>query len=146
VIVDVPVVPARIVTLAGLAATAKSWTVYETEAERVRPLLVPVTVAAYEPAAPEHDNDEVTLEAVGLKVRTEGVRMQFRPFEGETFVERATFPAKPSNPVAITVVVPAAPARAVTLVEVVVNAKSWTVYVTVADAVLAPLVPVTVTV
>jgi len=33
VIVELPVALARIVTLAGLAATAKSWTVYETEAE-----------------------------------------------------------------------------------------------------------------
>jgi hypothetical protein len=83
---------------------------------------------------------------VALRVRTEGVRMQFRPFEGETFVERATFPAKLSNPVAITVVEPGAPARAVTVVEVVVNPKSWIVYVTCIDAMLVPLVPVTVTV
>jgi len=48
--------------------------------------------------------------------------------------------------VAITVVDPVNPARAVTLAEVVVNPKSWTVYVTVAEAVLVPLVPVTVTV
>jgi hypothetical protein len=134
------------VTLVGLAATAKSCTVYEIETEWVRPLLVPVTVTVYEPAAPEHDNDDVALEAVALRGRTEGVRLQFRPFEGETVVERATFPAKPSNPVAITVVEPAAPARAVTLVEVAVSPKSWTVYVTVADAELAPFVPVTVTV
>jgi hypothetical protein len=81
-------------------------------------------VTVYEPAAPEHDNDEVPLEAVALRETTEGVRMQFRPFEGETVVERATFPTKPSNPVAITVVEPAAPARVVTLDEVVVNPKS----------------------
>ena len=42
--VEVPVVPARIETLVGLAARAKSWTEYETETECVRPLLVPVTV------------------------------------------------------------------------------------------------------
>jgi hypothetical protein len=90
----------------------------------VRPLLVPVTVTVYKPAAPEHDNDEVALEAVALRERTEGVRLQFKPFEGETVVERATFPTKPSSPVAITVVEPVAPARAVTPVDVVVNPKS----------------------
>jgi hypothetical protein len=90
----------------------------------VRPLLVPVTVTVYEPAAPEHDSDDVALEAVALRDRAEGVRLQFRPVEGETVVERATLPTKPSNPVAITVVEPAAPARVVTLVEVVVNPKS----------------------
>jgi hypothetical protein len=90
----------------------------------VRPLLVPVTVTVYEPAIPEHDKDDVALEPVALRDRTEGVRGQFRLLEGETVVERATFPTNPSDPVAITVVEPAAPARAVTLVEVVVNPKS----------------------
>ena len=80
------------------------------------------------------------------RVRNEGVILQVRPLDGETVVERATVPVKPSNPVAITVVEPVDPANAVTLVEVVVNSKSWTVYVTVADAVLVPLVAVTVTV
>jgi len=90
----------------------------------VRPLPVPVTVTLYEPAAPLHDSDDVALEAVALRGRTEGVRLQFSPFEGETVVERATFPTKPSNPVAITVVEPAAAARVVTPPGVVVNPKS----------------------
>ena len=72
--------------------------------------------------------------------------LQVRPLDGETVAERATVPVKPSNPVAITVDEPADPANAVTLVEVVVNPKSWTVYVTVADAVFVPLMVVTVTV
>lgn len=71
--------------------------------------------------------------------------MQVRPFEGETVTERATFPAKPFDPVAIIVVEPVDPASAVTLVEVVVIPKSWIAYVTVADAVLEPPVLVTVT-
>jgi len=50
--------------------------------------------------------------------------LQVRPLDGETVAERATVPVKPSNPVAITVVEPVNPANAVTLVEVVVNAKS----------------------
>ena len=90
----------------------------------MRPLLVPVTVRVYKPEVPEHDNDDVALEVVPLSGRTEGVRLQARPFEGEIVVESATFPTKPSNPLAITVVEPVAPARAVTLVEVVVNPKS----------------------
>jgi len=88
----------------------------------------------------------VALEVTLLRERDEGVMLQARPFNGEIVVERATVPVNPSNPVAITVVDPVDPARAVTLGEVVVNPKSWTVYVTVAEAVLVPLVPVTVTV
>jgi len=83
---------------------------------------------------------------VVLRVRDEGAMLQARPFNAETVVERATVAEKPSNPLAITVVEPVDPANAVTLVDVVVNPKSWTVYVTVADAVLVPLVAVTVTV
>lgn len=112
----------------------------------MRPLLVPVTVTKYEPAVPEQANAEVALEVVLLRVRDEGVMLQPRPFNGETVVERATVPAKPSSPVAITVVEPVDPANAVTLAEVVVSVKSCTVYVRVADAVLVPLVAVTVTV
>ena len=145
-IAEVPADPARIVILAGLAPTAKSWTVNVAEAECVSPLLVPVTVTAYEPATPAQANDDVTLEVVLLSARTEGLRLQFRPLEGETVTERATFPAKPSNPFTIIVVEPVDPASAVMVVGVVVIPKSWIVYVTVADAVFAPLVLVTVTV
>jgi len=81
-----------------------------------------------------------------LRERKEGVRLQVRPFDGDTVVERATFPANPSKPVAITVVEPEEPALAVTLVEVADVAKSWIVCVTTAVAVLEPLAPVTVTV
>lgn len=118
-IAEVPVATAMTVRLVGLAATAKSWTMYDTETEWVRPLPVPVTVTVYEPAAPEHDNDDVALETVAVRARTEGVRLQTRPL-----CERATLPTKPSNPVAITVVEPATPARVVTLVDVVVKPKS----------------------
>ncbi len=103
-IAEVPADPARIVILAGLAPTAKSWTVNVAEAECVSPLLVPVTVTAYEPATPAQANDDVTLEVVLLSARTEGLRLQFRPLEGETVTERATLPAKPSNPFTIIVV------------------------------------------
>ncbi len=85
------------------------------------------------------------LEVALLSASIEGLRLQVRPFEGETVTERATFPAKPFDPVAIIVVEPVDPASAVTLVEVVVIPKSWIAYVTVADAVLGPPVLVTVT-
>jgi hypothetical protein len=146
VIVEVPAALARAVTLAGLAETAKSWIVKDDEAEWVRPLLVPVTVTEYDPAAPEHESDDVALEDVLVRERTEGARLQLRPFEGETVVDRATLPAKPSTPLAIIVVEPATPARVVTVVGVTVRPKSWTVKVTCANAVFAPLLPATVTV
>jgi len=43
--VDVALVPASVVTLAGLAVTVTSWTWYVTEAECDMPSFVPVTVA-----------------------------------------------------------------------------------------------------
>ena len=60
-------------------------------------------------------------------MRDVGDMPQTRPLNGETVVERATVAEKPSNPVAITVVEPVVPASAITLAEVVVNPKSWTV-------------------
>ena len=56
-----------------------------------------------------------------------GTSWQITPAKGETVWDRATFPAKPSSPVAIIVVEPVDPARAVTLPGVIANAKSWTV-------------------
>jgi hypothetical protein len=93
----------------------------------VRPLLVPVTVTVYEPAVPEHDNDEVALEIVLLSGRLVGTRLQPRPVSGEIVAERATAPVNPSTPLAITVELPGDPARTVTLAGVVVRAKSWIV-------------------
>jgi hypothetical protein len=112
----------------------------------VRPLLVPVTVTEYEPTGPEHDNVEVALELELLRESTEGTALQVRPVKGETVAERATFPTKPSKPFAIIVVEPVAPARDVTLVGVTVSPKSSIAYVTCTNALLAPLVAVTVTV
>jgi len=90
----------------------------------VRPLLVPVTVTAYEPAVPEHDNDDVVLETVLLSERNDGLRLQFSPFEGAKVAERATFPTNPFKPLTITVVEPEDPARTVTLVGLMVSPKS----------------------
>jgi len=93
----------------------------------VRPLLVPVTVTANEPAIPEHDNVEPALEGELLRERLVGEALHPRPFKGETVSERATVPVKPSSPVAIMVVEPVDPASMVTVVEVVDKAKSWIV-------------------
>lgn len=62
-----------------------------------------------------------------LRETKDGVRLQPRPLEGNIIGERATFPANPSNPVAIIVVELMEPELVVTLVEVVDNAKSWIV-------------------
>ena len=93
----------------------------------MRPLLVPVTVTAYELAVPEHDNVELGLVDELLMERLVGAALQARPFRGETVTERATVPEKPSNPVAIIVEEPEDPAGIVTVAGVAVKAKSWTV-------------------
>jgi len=93
----------------------------------VRPLLVPVTVTAYELAVPEHDNVELGFVDELLMERLVGVALQVRPFRGEIVTERATVPVKPSSPVVIIVEEPDDPAGIVTVVGVVVNAKSWIV-------------------
>ena len=91
------------------------------------PLLVPVTVTEYEPSLPEHDNIELGFVDELLRERLVGIELQARPFRGETVTERATVPVKPSNPVAIMVEEPEGPAGIVTVVGVLVNAKSWMV-------------------
>jgi len=73
-----------------------------------------------------------------------GFRAAVRPADG--FAVRLTTPLKPLTAVTVTVEVPEAPALTVTLVGLAVMVKSWTVKVTVALAVCAPLTPVTVTV
>jgi hypothetical protein len=74
-----------------------------------------------------HDNDEVALDAVPVRGTLVGTSWQIRPDKGETVSERATFPAKPVDPVAIKLVEPGDPARAVTLVGLIDRAKSWMV-------------------
>jgi hypothetical protein len=86
-----------------------------------------VTVTVYEPAVPEHDNDDVELELVVVRERLVGLRRQVRPVNGETVCDSATVPANPSNPVATTVDGPVDPARTVNVVGLVVSAKSWIV-------------------
>jgi hypothetical protein len=73
-----------------------------------------------------------------------GDRVQVRPV-GETDEVRATVPVNPWTGATVMVEVPAALARAVTLVGLAATVKSLTVTVTVAEWVRDPLVPVTVT-
>jgi hypothetical protein len=74
-----------------------------------------------------------------------GVRVQVSP-AGDTEDVRATVPVNPWRGATVMVEAPAALARAVTLVGLAVTVKSLTVTVTVAEWVIDPLVPVTVTV
>jgi hypothetical protein len=71
--------------------------------------------------------------------------VQVSPVAGETVSVKETAPVKPWRDVVVMVEVPEAPARTVTLVGLAETAKSWTVYVTVAEWDNELLVPVTVT-
>jgi hypothetical protein len=127
VIVEVPGAPPRIVTVVGLAAIVKSWTVKVTVAECEREPLVPTTVTMYVPAVPLHDNVLVP-EPVTLV----GDRVQVRPVAGETVADSDTTPLNPCRPVIVIVEVPVWPARTVTLVGLADIVKSCTVNVTLA--------------
>ena len=65
---------------------------------------------------------------------------------GDTVDVSATVPVKPLTGATVMVEVAAVPALTLTLVGLAVTEKSWTVKVTVAVCVVAPDVPVTVTV
>ena len=74
-----------------------------------------------------------------------GVRVHVKP-AGATALVSATVPVKPFTGATVIVEVPATPALTVTLVGEAATVKSVTVYVTGAEWVSEPLVPVTVTV
>ncbi len=140
--VEVPVAPARTVTLVGLAVTVKSRNVKVTVTDLVRDPLVPVTVAVFTP--PELAvQDSVEVPEVP-SVMLVGVRVHDRLLDVATV--RLTIPVKPLTLVAVMVEVPVWPTVTVTAVGLAVRVKSWTVKVTVAVLVREPLVPVTVTV
>jgi hypothetical protein len=86
--------------------------------------LDPVTVTVYAPALPEQDSVEVPEVP---RVTLVGVRVHVNPVAGETAAVSETVPAKPWSEVTVTVEVPDAPARTVTLVGLAVTEKSWTV-------------------
>jgi len=96
-------------------------------AVRVRPLLAPLTVTAYEPAKPEHERVDVPLVAMMLSATPVGERVQVRPVDGATPSASETVPTNPSNPVAVIVEVPVAPASMFTLAEPTPTVKSWIV-------------------
>ena len=73
-----------------------------------------------------------------------GLRVAVRPDDGVAV--RLTVPLNPLTAVTVMVDVPDAPTLTVMLVGLAAIVKSWTVKVTIAEAELAPLVPVTVTV
>jgi hypothetical protein len=83
---------------------------------------------------------------VVLSATLVGDIVQVNPVDGETVAVNDIVPVNPSRPVTVIVEVPAASARAVTLVGEAATVKSWIVYVTVAEWDSELLVPVTVTV
>ncbi len=143
VIVDVAAVPALGLTDVGLAAMVKSVMAYVTVAVWTSEPLVPVTVTVKVVAVlEEHDRVDVCEAPRTMLV---GDRVHVRP-AGETEDVRATVPVKPFTGATVIVEVALAPTTGVTLVGLAATVKSWTMKVTGADAELAPLVPVTVTV
>jgi hypothetical protein len=75
-----------------------------------------------------------------------GARVQVRPVDGDTTAVRLTTPLKPWSAVTVTVETPETPARTGTEVGFATTVKSWEVNETVAETLLGPFVPVTVTV
>jgi len=73
-----------------------------------------------------------------------GERLHVRP-EGDTCEVRATVLANPLTGATVIVEVPMVPAVVVTVVRLALMVKSVTVYVTIAEWLIDPLVPVTVT-
>jgi len=103
---------------------------------------VPVTVTVNVPLADGVHDKVLVPEPVTLV----GVKVQVMPVAGDEVAVSETTPAKPLTAVTVIVEVPAWPTVTDTLVGLAEIVKSCTVNVTVAVAVVAPLVPVTVTV
>jgi len=122
--VEFPAVPTVTLTVAGLAATVKSWTTYDT-----------IVMCDLDPATP------VTLTwTVDAKLKLhESVPLPDPvTLVGETvhevlFVARFTTPAKPLRDVTVTAEVPAVPAFRIADVGFAVKVKSVTVNVAVAE-------------
>ena len=105
--VDVPGLPLFTLTLVGLAAMVKSWTVKVTVTEWERLLLVPVTITWNIPtAANVHDRVELS----------EPVRLDGLTVHDVLLVVRLTIPEKPFNDVTLIVEVADAPVSTWTLV------------------------------
>jgi hypothetical protein len=93
------------------------------------------------PADPLHERVEIPG-----PVTLVGARVQIRPVDGDTIAVRLTTPLKPCSAVTVTVETPETPARTGTEVGFATTVKSWDVNETVAETLLGPFVPVTVTV
>ena len=107
VIVDVPGLPLSALTLVGLAAMVKSWTVKVTVTEWERLLLVPVTITWNIPtAANVHDRVELP----------EPVRLVGLTAHDVLLVVRLTIPEKPFRAVTVIVEVAGAALSVVTAV------------------------------
>jgi hypothetical protein len=134
VIWEVPVWPARIVTLVGFALNVRpEITLYVTVAEWDSDPLVPVTDTWKVPwAVNVHDRVAVP----------EPVTLVGDTVHEVLLVARLTIPANPFKPVIVTVDMPATPTLVVTGVLAAI-VKSWTTNVTVTEWDRAPLVPVT---
>jgi len=146
VIVDVPAAPpAMILTLVGLAAIVKSWTVNVTMAVCDKFPLVPVTVTVYVPADPEQESEDVAEPPEGV-VTLVGFKLHVKPVDGDTDAVNDTAPLNPFKLDTVIVEVPAVPALTLTEVGLVLIIKSGaapTLYVTVAECESEPLAPVT---
>ena len=122
--VEFPAVPTVTLTVAGLAATAKSWTAKVTVVTCDFDALTPITLTWTVDAKPKvHESvplpDPVTL--VGETVHE------------VLFVARLTTPAKPLRDVTVTVEVPAVPAFRIADVGFAATVKSVTVNVAVTE-------------
>jgi len=104
--------------------------------------LVPVTVTVNVPAAVEEQDSVEVWEAP--RVMLVGFSVQVSPAEAEEV--SVTVPVNPLSGATVMVEVPATPTVVETLVGLAVTEKSCTMNVIVAVAVLAPFVPITVTV
>ncbi len=144
VMVDVPVAPAFMLTLVGLAVKEKSVdaTLNETETECESEPLEPITATV---KAPLDDalHDKVDVPEPDRPV---GVRPHVSPEDGETAEERETDPLKPFNELTVIVEDPVPPTAGATLVGLALIVKSLTLKIMVVECDSEPLVPVTVTV
>jgi len=113
--VEVPELPAFTVTVVGVTPIVKSWIVKVAVAECDKPPLVPVTVTwMIEADAKEHDRVELLEPATLAGEAVHEVLL----------VARLTIPAKPLNPVTVTVEVTVEPELPVTLVGLTAMVKS----------------------
>jgi hypothetical protein len=145
-IVEVPEVPAFIVSVAGLAEMLKAcdttltFTVVACASEPLDPVMVTVYVLMAE------DLNVQREEFVPARLRVAGLHEAVSPGAGRTAGVSVIFPAKPFWLVRVMLEFAEKPVAKVTIAGLADMVKSTTVTVTVAVCDRTPLVPVTVTV